>query len=797
MNNVFKMISKLLKAIVVFIGSAIAGIFGLLFSGLRNFFTIKGFFSTIAALLVLIVVGAYGFLWYTSNHPNIPEYQEITEYRFLNPSEEKHCVNPNPQNPNPADPNNDLMIPAYQGWCDEDRQTYYRTPQGTDFFGLQYEWMTALEKPVGKEPLMTREYMQQLGYVYDPAKKPNINNPEDLPVGLTWHYNDEGDKILDITCSACHSGQLTYQGIGLVVDGSPGGHAIPSLDPTQLMANSIVALTTTYINPFKFNRFAKKVLKDVPKAEYRANKKRLRRQTWSSIKQALKYARYNLFLYPTVEGYGRTDGLGRIANTVYGDYMTPENYKIADAPVNYPHVWDIWAFDWVQWMGSVRQAMARNVNEAIGTRARANFVHAEGLYDNSVLMPEVHCIETTLQHLEPPKWPTDLFGEIDQKLSQEGEKIFSDTCAKCHGPFPRMAVDGKIDYKATNKHHACTTCHGPMMVGADGELLDLTNQKDHPTVQLSAETWLGDSPEFATDTSWHDQSKRSGYWEMVHIPLRHIGTDPTSALNMINYKYDLSVLVENVKKKRAEGSILRLPDPQAIPDVTQAGFAQGLQYIGGELRYKQYREWGLMGPSGYPPAPTEDKRKAVANWDGFGEVDDPVPWRAYRPRPLEGVWSTAPFLHNGAVPSIYQMLLPVEERDAIFYVGRKEFDPNTLGLKVGKHKGAFKFDTSIKGNSNLGHEFNDGLCGDGVIGYEIKQRPGYCRQFTERERLAILEYLKIHTDGRRPDPGSKPQCSQVAWPNKTGVTAASLDTEDPTAGAIDPASNQADAGRGE
>lgn len=768
MRQILRLLKNCVLAVGKFIGGLISGLFRMLRTGSKNFFTLKGFFKTLGAALVLLIIGALGFLWYISNYPNIPQYQEITEYRFLNPSDDKRCDNPAPVNPNASDPNNDLKIPAYQGWCDAERQHYYRLPQGTDFFGLQYPWITALEKPIGKEPLVSREYFQQLGYIYDPAKRPNSNNPEDLPIGLTWHLNAAGDKILDVSCAACHSGQITYQGTALVIDGGTGGHALPSLQPTQLMANSAVALTMTYINPFKFARFARKVLKDVPAAEYRAAKKKLRRDSWNTIKEVMAYARYNLFLYPTEEGYGRTDGLGRIANTVYGDYLTPENYRIADAPVNYPHVWDIWAFDWVQWMGSVRQAMARNVNEAMGTRARANLVHAEGLYDNSVLMPEMHCIETTLQHLQPPRWPSDLFGGIDPELSAEGKQIFSETCANCHGPFPREAVDGKIDYAQTAKNHSCKTCHGPLMVGADGQLLDLTDRRAHPAVQLAAEQWLGEEP---TQQRWRDQSRRGGYWEMIHIPLDYVGTDPRSALNMINYKYDLTKLVDNIKEQRAAGSLLRLPDPKAIPDPKQTSFAAGLQFIGGEVRYKQYREWGLMEADGYTPKPS--KRDAVEDLNGFGEVDTPVAWRAYRPRPLEGVWATAPFLHNGSVPSIYQLLSPAEERDAEFYLGRKEYDPQNLGLNVEKYKGAFKFDTSLAGNSNLGHEFNDGLCGDGVIGYELKDRPGYCRQFTERERRAILEYLKIHSDGERPDPESRPHCSNMSWPaiNNRAATA--------------------------
>lgn len=763
-KTIFNFIKRTISFVVGVVVGAVSGLFRALFSGLKHFFTLKGFFKTIGAALVLLVAGGIGYLWYISNYPNIPDYQEITEYRYLNPSAEKRCENPEPKNPNPDDPDNDLLIPAYQGWCETERQHYYRVPQGTDFFGLQYDWIRALEKPVGKKPLVSREYFQQLGYIFDPARQPNKDNPADLPVGLTWHINPAGDKILDVSCAACHSAQITYQGTALVIDGGPGGHALPSLQPTQLMANSAVALTMTYINPFKFARFARKVLKDVPESEYSAAKRKLRRDSWNTIKEVFAYARYNLFLYPTEEGYGRTDGLGRIANTVYGDYMTPENYKIADAPVNYPHVWDIWAFDWVQWMGSVRQAMARNVNEAMGTRARANFIHADGLYDNSVMMPEMHCIETTLQHLEPPAWPRDLFGDIDAELKAEGEVIFNETCASCHGPFPRVAVDGKINYKDAGQTHSCKTCHGPLMTNDQGQLLQLDNKLEHPPAQVSSTQWLGKAP-FAEDKVWRDQTERGGYWEMIHIPLSYIGTDSTSAMNMINYKYDLTKLVNNIEEKRAAGSVLRLPNPKAIPNIKETGFAEGLQFIGGEVRYKQYREWGLIGPDGYTPKPEHEK--AVADLDGFGESDDPVAWRAYRPRPLEGVWATAPFLHNGSVPSLYQLLLPVEERDAQFYLGRKEYDPVNLGLQVNKIKGAFKFDTTIKGNSNLGHEFNDGLCGDGVIGYELKDRPGYCRQFTERERRAILEYLKVHSDGQRPNPESEPHCINMEWPRTT------------------------------
>ncbi|MBL4674087.1 MAG: hypothetical protein JKX81_17640 [Arenicella sp.] len=720
----------------------------------------KTILKTIASLLLLIFVGAYGYLWSISNYPNIPQYTEISEYRFLTPSSDKVCTNPAPQNGNPNDPNNDLLQVSYQGWCDQQRQHYYRTPQGTEFFGLQYDWISNLEKPVGKKPLVTRKYMQRLGYIYDPAKTPNVNNPSDLPVGLTWHYSPETKaKMLDVSCAACHSAQITFRGTAMVIDGGPGGHALPSLEPTQFIANSIVSLSTTYLNPLKFNRFAKKVLKDVAESEYTAAKKNLRKATWSSIKQALIYAKNNGSLYPTTEGYGRTDALGRIANTVYGDYISPDNYRTADAPVNYPHLWDIWAFDWVQWMGTVSQAMARNINEALGTRAKINLLHGAELYNNSVMVPELHCIETTLQFLKPPQWPEDLMGRVDRTLAAQGATIFAETCASCHGPFPRKAVNGDINHADAGKTHECTTCHGPTMTNNDGTLIELKDTRNHPPVAVNDSRRLG-KPE----SDFQLQYKRDWYWELIHIPLEHIGTDPTSASNMLNNRYDISPLVEQIKQLRANGSFLRLPDPASIPDPTKTGFAEGLGFIGGEVRAKQYRQWGLIEQNGY--AVVAGEQEQVADLNGFGESDTPENWRAYRPRPLEGVWATAPFLHNGSVPSIFQLLSPSEERDQVFYLGRKEYNPATLGLEVSKFKGAFKFDTSITGNSNLGHEFNDGLCGDGVIGYELADRPGYCRQFTQRERLALVEYLKIHKDGERPQPESEPHCSDVQWPNQ-------------------------------
>ncbi len=105
--------------------------------------------------------------------------------------------------------------------------------------------------------------------------------------------------------------------------------------------------------------------------------------------------------------------------------------------------------------------------------------------------------------------------------------------------------------------------------------------------------------------------------------------------------------------------------------------------------------------------------------------------RAYKAAPRDGVWATPPFLHNGSVPNLYEMLLPAKERTKKFYVGR-EFDPVRVGLDTSGRSGTFLLDTSLPGNSNAGHSFENAALGNGVVGPLL----------TEEQRWAIIEYLK-------------------------------------------------------
>jgi len=101
---------------------------------------------------------------------------------------------------------------------------------------------------------------------------------------------------------------------------------------------------------------------------------------------------------------------------------------------------------------------------------------------------------------------------------------------------------------------------------------------------------------------------------------------------------------------------------------------------------------------------------------------------AYKARPLNGIWAGGPYLHNGSVPNLYQLLLPAEKRDKTFYIGSWEFDPVNVGYISTKTPGSFLFDTQLPGNSNAGHEYGTGTDGLSVL--------------TEDDMWALVEYMK-------------------------------------------------------
>ncbi len=79
---------------------------------------------------------------------------------------------------------------------------------------------------------------------------------------------------------------------------------------------------------------------------------------------------------------------------------------------------------------------------------------------------------------------------------------------------------------------------------------------------------------------------------------------------------------------------------------------------------------------------------------------------------LDGIWLRAPYLHNGSVPSLYDLLQPVEARPAVFFRGYDVYDPDKVGfVSQGEQaeRVGTRFDVAALGNSNGGHEFGADL----------------------------------------------------------------------------------------
>lgn len=589
------------------------------------------FFRLLVLLAVLLGLGLAVVLYYVAN-PKLPAWSPAQQVHYL------------------------------EQWSAADREIYYFTPQGTQVKGLRYDWFKALELPFSQQRFAAPEYLARFGFLIDPGQSPTPNNPGNLPVGFARHQNPGSqDEFLDITCAACHTGELRFNGQAVRIDGGSAQHVLPSSVPT-LRGGSfgqalVVSLTSTYYNPWKFERFARNVLGQ----DYDTRHQQLRKDFKISLDTFLKVAWNDTHrgLYPTEEGPGRTDAFGRITNASFGDAISPANYRVANAPVDYPQLWDMWTFDWVQWNGSAQQPMARNIGEALGVGATLNFFDANGQpfkgdarYPSSVRLRDLHLIEQTLQRLKPPAWPEELLGAIDKTQAAKGRELFTENCAGCHVP---------------------------RSVQSDGR--------------------------------WVQHLKM--------LPVEFIGTDPGAANNIADHRFDLTALQWD-PAELAQLDVQLQPTPTESLDLSKLSSAKGLAYVTAFVGNRAFREANI---------PTAER----PDMDGFGLPIGVRELRAYKARPLAGVWATAPFLHNGSVPSIYQLLSPQDERATTFYKGTFEYDPRHLGYRTEAFTNGFMFDTRITGNHNSGHEFRAGKRGNGVIG----------RLLRPEERWALLEYLKV------------------------------------------------------
>lgn len=424
------------------------------------------------------------------------------------------------------------------------------------------------------------------------------------------------------------------------------------------------AVAATRLNPEKFARFAANVLGD--QSDPREMQQLL--GAFNAYAVTLEGETW-MRTPPLPAGPGRTDALGQIINALsVFDLHEPDNLRPTSAPVSYPFLWYTPRLEWVQWVPIANNPIARNGGEALGVFGRANLTGgADELFTSSALFSNLFALEQWVDDLRPPPWPEDIFGPLNTGLAARGAELFRKNCLGCHNMPP---------FKMSKK----------------GKYID----PDKQFIKIGA------------------------------INFEHVGTDR---------QYTEDLLRRTTKTGPLEFSLFaRMPvrSPECGPDappqaravvpggeyfaatvgaITKRGLAELGLTPAEKMAYADYRfcpmEAGDTGPKPYaPPADQATRLKAG---------------------PLLGIWATGPFLHNGSVPTVYELLSPPEERSRFFWVGNRELDTEKLGYVSDEKPGLFRFDTSLVGNGNGGHAFP-------------KKRP-----LTPGERMAVIEFLKSPT----------------------------------------------------
>jgi processive rubber oxygenase RoxA-like protein len=586
-------------------------------------------------LVVLLVAG--GYLWYDKFTVEPPNYPPLGKVVWLD-----------------------------QNWTPEQRDWFHHADQGTQTFGIPYEWFMALEQPpissTGSGLLSDPTYLDRYGFIPDTAR----TGKSEMPIGFAqggpmsdasgapWRNPQTSSDMtaMGLTCAACHTGRFTYQNTTVLIDGSP---ALTNLDEFQ--KGVAMALLYTWYLPPRFNRFADRVLG--PGASAQA-KSELRKQFKPVVAQVEKIIglEFNSRCQSTTEGFARLDALNRIGDVAFAlDLNEPANWVGFSAPVHFPRIWQASWFEWVQYNGSIEQPMTRNAGEALGVGAAVQLTGAKSnLFASSVRPEELFKIEQLLAGTPPPdattgfsglrspKWPANILPPINTDLAARGAVLYKEVCQGCH-------------------------------------LAPITD----------AEFWA--SKEWSQPNSANER-----FLDLDQIDVMHIGTDPSEAADMRNR---------------------RVATPPNL-GITSSEFGVAL----GQLVDLTLAHWY---DSQQPPISAAMREQMNGNRPS--NVRAPL---SYKVRPLNGVWATPPYLHNGSVPNVYALLSPVVERPKKFYLGNREYDPVNLGYVTGAFPGGFEFDTSIRGNLNTGHEFSDDRSKEGVIG----------RALSPDERRALIEYLK-------------------------------------------------------
>ena len=579
-----------------------------------------------------------------------------------------------------------------QGWTPKQAQPFYDADQGSRL--IPQDWLSALEQPAGGGMFLNKRYIQSFHYLPGAGALPigfAISADDDsglVTTKLRWKANQGSrEPWVGMTCAACHTNDIQVGARTMRVD---GGSTLA--DFQSFFEAFDAALVATRDEPARFDRFARKVLGASATA---ADKQRLHLALNRFIQDRQKLGA----LDRTGMRYGpaRLDAVGYIYNKVE-IIANPEapSGPPPDAPVSYPFLWNVSQQTRIQWDGVGHNTPVHGVQTFdVGALGR-NLAEVTGVFGDVVIPADPHArymtslqvshlvsIEQQLMTLKAPKWPRDAF-PIDAALATEGKALYVAQCSGCHRMLAR-------DDLKTRK-------------GPEGGALETMSYLVPKAGEGKADTDIAMACNAVMDTA------------------------PTGRLNgrKTNYAGGPAVFGDTAPMTVMLQSVVvneMLAKAGAISLAAVNSFI-GLQPTLSEPPKRR----ALMAPMMVGAYPGEDLRRAKCLAAAAGPKRQAF---GYKARPLNGVWATGPFLHNGSVPTLYDLLLPVDRRPSSFALGSRVLDAKKVGFVTtpgGDNSFVFHVRDGqggvIRGNSNEGHDFDNA-------------------KLTDHQRWALVEYMKV------------------------------------------------------
>ena len=636
----------------------------------------------------------------------------------------------------------DEVVYLEQGWgraADAaPRQVYSFTPTGAGLHGMRYDWLVHLEEPWGRARFTSPERMRAYGFVVD--LQPTAANPDLLPVGFVRRYDPRlGESVADVSCASCHTGQLVFERAGrrtaLRVDGGPANHWISGAGSGQFVPSLTAAVASTYLNPLKFSRFARAVLGE----RYDAGKWKLHKDLGEVLAGLLTELRRARQRTGVEDGPGRSDMLARMAHRALSEPLGETPGALADAPVRYPALWNSWKLEANRAAASASQPMALAISHALGSGAQLALLDGYGRpvpaaerFRSSVQVDGLHRIHSVLELLSPPRWPEDVLGPVDAAKAERGRVLFEQHCVRCHEPVaaPRATVELLSPLRTPLDPLWQATLVAVDVVGTDPAAAAAAAER---TIDLGAAGLSADDVREAFRPALVELRRRVAALEARDTGAR---VAPEAPAGDVNPAAAPEVALVRQRLRDAEQLLSRL-------DVHRVPVTVALGAVGALARAHFDSERGF----------SPEQRACL---DGFGRLELPRIEAAYVARPLAGAWATGPYLHNGSVPTLYQLLSPRSERDSRFFVSPGAFDTEQVGIDTKAKGDGFWFDTGLPGNTNVGHEFRAGY--SGAIDPQDPQYGVIGPALSPEERWALVEYLKLHADAETPSGRVSPGC---------------------------------------